>query len=271
MSRSAAARLSTDEPQLTGDRQHPGVDDRQIGSTLRALRIQRKWRQVDLARRAMVSRETVAQIERGRAAKVPLHAVRSAADALGARLDTIVRWHGGDLGRLVNRRHAAMLEAMARYLQALECWISEPEVSFSIYGERGVIDVLAWHAAARAVLVIELKTELVDINEMMGTLDRKRRLADRIARERGWGPDTVGVWLAIADTRTNRRALAAHATVLRAKYQADGRTIRRWLREPAGSILALGFMPNVGDVRLGRVSRPIRRVVRPRTAADQGG
>lgn len=35
-----------------------------------------------------------------------------------------------------------------------------PEVSFSIYGQRGVIDILAWHAATRSLLVIELKTEM---------------------------------------------------------------------------------------------------------------
>jgi transcriptional regulator with XRE-family HTH domain len=259
------------EAQLTDDLHDRHVDDRQIGSALRALRMRRAWRQVDLARRAMVSRETVAQIERGRVAKVSVSAARSVADALGARFDTIVRWQGGDLVRLINRRHAAMHEAMARHLQSLDGWTCEPEVSFSIYGERGVIDVLAWHAKARALLVIELKTELVDINEMMGTLDRKHRLANQIARERSWDSETVGVWLVIADTRTNRRALAAHATVLRTKYQADGRTIRSWLRGPAGSILALGFMPYVADARIGRASNPIRRVVRRRTAAAERG
>jgi transcriptional regulator with XRE-family HTH domain len=218
-----------------------------------------------------VSRETVAQIERGNAATASVGAVRSAADALGARFDPMIRWQGGDLGRLLNRRHAAMHEAMARHMQSQEGWASEPEVSFSIYGERGVIDVLAWHSEARAVLVIELKTELVDINETMGTLDRKGRLADRIARERRWNPEMVSIWLVVADTRTNRRALAAHATVLRGKYPADGRTIRTWLRLPLGRIQALSFMPNVADVRLGQGSRPIRRVVRRRTATAERG
>jgi transcriptional regulator with XRE-family HTH domain len=216
-----------------------------------------------------MSRETVARIERGYSATVSLGAIRSAADALGARFDTTIRWQGGDLGRLLNQRHAAMHEVMARHIQMLESWASEPEVSFSIYGERGVIDVLAWHPETQAALVIELKTELVDINEMMGTLDKKSRLADRIARDRRWIPETVSVWLVIADTRTNRRALATHATVLRGKYPADGRTIRTWLRRPTGSIRALSFMPNVADARIGHSSRPIRRVAKPRTAKTE--
>lgn len=202
----------------------------------------------------------VGRIERGGVATARVDVVRRMADALGARFDTAVRWQGGDLGRLIGARHSAMHEAMARYLRALEPWVSEPEVSFSIYGERGIIDVLAWHPPSRCLLVIELKTELVDLNETMGTLDRKRRLANRIARDRGWDPATVGVWLVVADTRTNRRALATHATVLRSKYPADGRTIRSWLRRPNGQVLALSFMPDVGEVTLGPSTGPIRRV-----------
>jgi hypothetical protein len=160
-----------------------------------------------------------------------------------------------------------MHEAMAQFLHAIGSWVSEPEVSFSIYGERGVIDVLAWHPMSRTVLVIELKTELVDLNETMGTLDRKRRLADRLARDRGWDPVAVGVWLAIADSRTNRRALAAHATVLRSKYPADGLRIRSWLRRPVGPVLGLSFVPDVGEVTSRRATRPIRRIREPRRAA----
>lgn len=219
------------------------VDDRQVGSAFRALRIRKRWRQADLARKAGLSREMIGRIERGGAASVALGSMRRLAEALGARFDTFVRWQGGDLGRLLNARHSAMHEAMARQVQQYGSWVFEPEVSFSIFGERGVIDVLGWHQEARVVLVIELKTEFVDINEAMGTLDRKVRLAERIARERGWDPIAVSAWLVVADTRTNRRALAAHATVLRAKYPADGRTIRSWLRRPVGRVLALSFMP----------------------------
>ncbi|HSK38952.1 MAG TPA: hypothetical protein VK943_04220 [Arenibaculum sp.] len=155
---------------------------------------------------------------------------------------------------------------MALHLAVLRDWTFEPEVSFSIYGERGVIDILGWHAAARVLLVIELKTEFVDINETMGTLDRKDRLAAVIARERGWNPVATGVWLVVAEGRTNRRALAAHSAVLRSKYPADGRTVRGWLHRPVGRIQALSFLPHdvvvplrSGTGAVGRASR-----VRPR-------
>ncbi len=243
------------------------MDDRQVGTAVRTLRIRKRWRQEDLARKAKVSREMVGRIERGSIGSVPVERLRRVADALGARFDTAVRWQGGDLGRLLNARHSAMHEAMARYLVAMSLWVFEPEVSFSIYGERGIIDVLAWHPPSRTVLVIELKTELVDLNETMGTLDRKQRLAGQLARDRGWNATAIGSWLVMADTRTNRRALTSHVTVLRSKYPDDGRRIRSWLKRPAGPVHALSFLPDVGEVNTGRTTNPIRRVGRPREAA----
>ena len=196
------------------------------------------------------------------------------AAALDASLDTIVRWHGGDLGRLVNARHAAMHEAMAAVFAGLDGLVSEPEVSFSIYGERGVIDVLAWHPVRQILLIIELKTELVDINDLMGSADRRRRLAATIARDRGWDPTAIATWVVLAESRTNRRAVAAHSTVLRAKFPFDGRAMRRWLRNPDGRIDALGFLPSVHGVSVGRAGAPVRRVSGPplnRPRAPRGG
>jgi hypothetical protein len=159
-----------------------------------------------------------------------------------------------------------MHEAMARMLSALDGWLADPEVSFSIYGERGVIDILAWHAPTRTLLVVELKTELVDVNDLMGSCDRKRRLAIEIARQRGWDPSSVSTWVLLADSRTNRRALAHHASVLRAKFPVDGRGVRRWLGRPTGPINGLSFLPSVHAVTLGRDLHPVRRVIRRQPA-----
>ena len=139
-------------------------------------------------------------------------------------------------------------------------------MSFSIYGERGIIDVLAWHPQRRILLVIELKTEIVDINETLGTLDRKRRLAVEVARQRGWRPDVVSTWLVVAPGRSNRRAIAAHAAVLRAKLPADGPAMRRWLCAPQGRIDGLSVLPAVHGMHLGTTGSVVRRVVRSRRA-----
>jgi len=242
------------------------VDDQRAGSALRAIRLRKRWRQKDLATKASVSPTMIVRIAHGRLAAIPLGVIRRVALALDARVDTIVRWQGGDLGRLINSRHAAMHEVMARSFATLEGWQAEPEVSFSIYGERGVIDILAWYPTCRALPVIELKTELVDINDLMGSLDRKRRLAGEIADKRGWHASSISTWVVLADGRTNRRELSDHEKVLRAKFPDDGRKVRGWLRRPGSAMNALGFLPSIHDVKLGRDLRPVRRVTRPPSA-----
>ena len=206
---------------------------------VRTARVRHGWRQDDLAAAAKVSRGTTSRIERGHFGQVSLDTLRRVAAALDIRLDLQPRWSGGDLERLVGARHSALHETVARtFQQRWPAWTIAPEVSFSIWGERGVIDFLAWHPERHALLVGELKTEVVDVNELIGTLDRKRRLAADVARERGWEPRSVSSWLIVSGSRTNRRRVAAHETMLRAAYPADGPQIRTWLREPNGSIAA---------------------------------
>ncbi len=153
------------------------MDDQRIGAVIRALRQRRRWRQVDLASRAGVSDSLVGRIERGQLGSIPISKVRRVAGALDARIDAIVRWQGADLGRLLDARHAGMHESMAGLLGSLDGWQFEPEVSFSIYGERGIIDILAWHPGRRMLLVIELKTEIVEVSGLLGSMDQRRRLA----------------------------------------------------------------------------------------------
>jgi hypothetical protein len=134
------------------------------------------------------------------------------------------------------------------WLGTFDGWEVRPEVPFSEYGERGVIDLLLWHAASRSLLIIELKTELVDFNELLGTLDRKRRLAPSIARQLGWEPASVSTALLVADSMTNRRRAGAHAPLLRAALPDGGRALVQWLRAPSQSIRARRF---VSDARPG--------------------
>jgi len=209
-----------------------------FGSAVRAVRIRRGWRQVDLARAARVSQGTISRLERGHLDRLSLRTVRQVAAALDVRVDLTPRWRAGELDRLINAGHAELHELVARWFGAvLPGWVLRPEVSFAVYGERGVIDILAWHAGHRALLVIELKTDIVDVNALVGGVDRKRRLAQGIARDLAWDAATVSVWVLVTDTTTNRRRIAANGAMLRAAFPADGRTVRSWLREPDAAIL----------------------------------
>lgn len=171
---------------------------------------------------------------------------------------------------MLNRGHARLHEAMATWLASVRGWIGVPEVSFSYRGDRGVIDTVAWHAATRTLLVIELKTRIVDINDLMATMDIRGRVARRVAGERRWDPAAIGLWVVVAPARTNARILPDHATVLRAKFPGHGRTMRRWLANPSGSVAALSFMP---QVRLGNLRQDVttpRRIRRGSPSVDPG-
>src|SRR5438477_1878403 len=154
-----------------------------VGKALRAIRLRRGWTQGDLARRARVPRGAISRAERGHLASLNFEAVEKLARTLDAQLDVRLRWRGEELDRLLNAGHSAMHEQMAQLFGKVPEWIVTPEVSFAVWGERGVIDILAFHLPTRRLLVIELKTAIADIQDLIGTLDRKRRLARQIARD----------------------------------------------------------------------------------------
>jgi transcriptional regulator with XRE-family HTH domain len=247
------------------------MDAVRLGSICRALRIKKGWRQEDVARRAYVTRQSVSLLERGRIVKLRVEVVVRIMEALGGTIDFVARWQGGELDRLINARHSALHEAVATMFRRLGGWMIAPEVSFSIRGERGVVDIVAWHAATRTVLVIELKTDVVDVNELLGTIDRKARLAPDIARSRGWDPVAVAVWVIVADSVTNRRRVASHSATLRAAFPSDGRVIGGWLRRPSSALRCISFWSNdqMGNAKSSLAV--VRRVRRPRRSGAKRG
>jgi len=147
-------------------------------------------------------------------------------------------------------------------------WESLPEASFSSYGERGSIDVLAWNEAARTLLVIEVKTDPEP--EVVGRshAHHARRLAPAVARERfGWNAVAVGRVLVLPDERTIRRQVERHEEVLRRAYPMRGHALRKWLEAPAGAASGLLFLPPADDIgtrrRIGP-TRPMRVAARGR-------
>ncbi len=229
-------------------------------------RIRRGWRQQDLADAADVCRETISLVERGHLGSYPTDLLRRICGALEIRLGWVPRWRGGELDRMLALRHSRLHESVARALaRDAVAWTAMPEVSFNIFGERGIIDLVLWHPGRRALLVIELKTELVDANELLGAMDRKRRLAWRVGRDRGWDPATVSAWIVLAGSRTNERRVAEHRTILRAAYPSSGRAIGSWLRDPVGSIAALSMWS--AHTATGPAVAPTRRVRRVRPAS----
>ncbi|HET9520958.1 MAG TPA: helix-turn-helix transcriptional regulator [Candidatus Limnocylindrales bacterium] len=159
------------------------MDRFRFGRAIRALRHRRGWRQVDLAARAKLSRSVVGRVERGQVERIAFADLESAARALDGQLGLDFRWRGEALDRLLDEDHATIVDEVVALYRAAE-WEVAVEVSFSIYGERGSIDVLAWHPVALVVAVNEIKATVPEAGNTVMSVDRKARLAPRIARER---------------------------------------------------------------------------------------
>jgi hypothetical protein len=188
----------------------------------------------------------VARVERGAADSVTIRLLDRIAQRLDARLDVRLLWQGEALDRLLDARHAALVEATIRILAAA-AWLTAVEVSFNIRGERGAIDILAFHPPTRSVLVIEVKSVVPDIQAMLMTLDRKVRLARVVARERGWDPATVSVLLVLAEDRTARRRIDAVAATVRSVLPDSNVASRRWINRPSGRIRGVWFLTGVSQ------------------------
>ena len=238
------------------------MDDVRIGNTLRVIRIRKRLRQTDVARRAGVSRQVIGRLENGAVGRYPLDTVRGVATSLGIRLEVQARWQGAELDRVLNAAHAELHESVASYLGGLSGWVWVPEVTFAHFGERGVIDILAWHAETRSLLIIELKIELVDPQGLVATMHRRVRLGAELARQQGWQPSSVSAWVVVSKTRTEQRRLRRHEQLLRRAFPADGRAIRAWLAVPKGRISALSFWTDGTSGGVRHAYRPTKRVRR---------
>ena len=202
------------------------MDALALGALFRLVRIRRRLRQRDVGRRAGVSDSIVSRIEHGQLGSMTHGTLERVAAALEIRLDYRARWHAGDLDRLAGRDHSLLVEQLAERLHAAG-WLTRPEVSFAIWGDRGSVDLLAWLPNAHSLLVIEVKTEITDVGETLRILDGKVRHAEAVAASVGWtSPAMVSVALVLADGRTNRRRIAAHARTFRAALPDTGRELR---------------------------------------------
>jgi transcriptional regulator with XRE-family HTH domain len=236
------------------------MDAIRIGLSLRALRIRRRLTQSELASATGLSRSAIGRLERGHIELTTLRTVTRVAAALGASVSVRILWHGEGLDRLLDSAHANITEAVLRLLRD-HGWEVATEVTFNAYGERGSIDILAFHAATRSLLVIEIKSVVPDLQAMLGTLDRKVRVAAKVARDRGWQASTVSRLLVLPDDRTARRRVDQHASTFETALPSRTATVRRWLRTPKGVLAGILFLPDVHQVSTRHRVRPARTSV----------
>ncbi len=204
-------------------------------------------------------------MENGRLEQMSIRSVRVVLEALeaGAWLD--VRWRGGVVDRLLDEGHASLAGAVAGILVGAG-WEVNPEVSYSVFGERGSIDLLAWHARSRTLLVVEVKTELVSVEATLRKHDEKVRLGPRVAAERfGWRAVVVGSLVVLPSDRTQRRRVDRHAAILERALPMRGHPVRSWIRRPSGPMAGLLFVTPTNQGRGGVDRDTPSRVRAPRS------
>jgi len=233
-----------------------------IPRSVRFLRLRKGWPQRMLGAVAGVSREMISRMERGELSGMTLGSIEQIARALGASVSLQIRWHGEQLDRLMDAAHAAIQQSVAELLNGLG-WIVRVEVSFNHYGDRGRVDIVAFHPALRILLVIEIKSALGDLQETLGRLDVKVRLGRQVARDLGWN-DVAAVIpvLVIGDSRVARRTVAAHAALF-APFSLRGRLALAWLRRPTSTPTGLLWFANRPDSHLATTPRAQRASRRP--------
>jgi hypothetical protein len=188
------------------------------------------------------SQQAISLVECGHGDRISARTLGRILKALDAEADVVVRWRGGQLDRLLDEGHAALVGITARRLEEAR-WLVRAEVTYGGYRDGGSIDLLAFHSDRAALLVIEVKTELLSAEATLRKHDEKFRLARGIADERfSWRAVTVSRLLVLPDASSSRRAIARHASLFNSAYPFSGWDVRRWLDDPAASVGALLFV-----------------------------
>jgi hypothetical protein len=222
---------------------HP--DDERLARVSRLLRRESGSRQQDVVgpRR---TRHFVQMLESGRAGQLRVEDVRDYFGDLGGHARLTVTWNGAQLDRLLDGRHARIVELAIRAVRGYD-WPTLSEVTFSEYGERGSVDVLGADEGRSAVFVGEAKSEWGSIEETNRRLDVKARLAPKLVFDRfGWRPRFVAKVLILPEDSTARRIARRYEATLSSTYPARAREIRAWLRRPDGPLAGLWFLSDAG-------------------------
>ena len=228
---------------MSGVGHDPRVDDVRVGLVFRAIRRRKRQTQEDVASRAHVHQTTVSQLERGHLHELTVHTIRAIGGALEVSVQVSPRWRGGDVDRLLDEQHAALVEAAAATLRGLG-WVVVVEYTFSHYGERGSVDLAAWQPRAAALLLLEVKSRVVDVQDLLSTTDRKERLVPRLlATERSWRPVSIGSVILLPEGSRARSVVARHGATFAARFPGRTREVRRWLSAPSGPLAGIWFFP----------------------------
>ncbi len=199
-------------------------------------------------------------------------ASRAVASAVGIELLLLPRSARlGDLERQVDKRHSAVVEAVLGALTS-NGWQTCVEYSFNYFGDRGCVDALAWHGQTRSLLIIEVKSELRDVQATLHAMDVKRRVVPGLVRqEKQWFPEAVGVLMVLPDIRTERDRVARHHDTFAVALPSRSVEVRRWIQRPEGGLRGIWFLRVSQGAFLTQRVRGPQRIRRSSSAGRTSG
>lgn len=202
---------------------------------IRAIRDSRRqfgWSQRQLGARAGVSQPTVSRIELGRASALDLFAIERLLVALGveARL-SVRRPFVKDPPGQRDAAHARCSAYVGRRLEAAG-WEVGPEVEIGGGRIRGWLDLLAFDATSRRMLLVEVKTEIRDIGEIERTMAWYEREACAAARRFGWLPRELASTLLLLATESNDSSVRFQREIFARSFPGRSDGLAQRLDEP---------------------------------------
>lgn len=191
------------------------------------------WSQAELAKRAGLSQAWVSVVEAGKVKDLTFDAATRLVEAMGARL--VVGVDPPFLGDRRRQRDAAHVRSVSYVERRLERagWLVAREVEIGGDRSRGWIDLLAFHAAAGVVLVIEVKTEIHDLGSIERSMGWYEREAWAAARRIGWRPRAVTGLLVLLATATNDQRARANRAAFEQGFPARAADLARIVAAPA--------------------------------------
>lgn len=235
-----------------------------FGVTIRTGRIARGWTQRQLAGRACLPQSVISAVEAGEGGEIAT--LERICVALGGELRFEAHLpYAGEGSRQVDLGHARCVGAARRLLEAsgYAC-VTEQEVMDGPW--RGRIDLLAFDATARRLVLVEVKTELRDAGGLERQVDRYARLCMEVARRHGWRVGEVAVAVLALATAETDAFLVANREVMAGGFPIRGRAAIGCIldREPIRGRLLLMLDPRRRGRRVvGRARADGRRTPAP--------
>jgi transcriptional regulator with XRE-family HTH domain len=211
-----------------------------VGATVVDVRIARGWTQRRLARAAGCSQTAIARIERRAVPDLSFRTAGRVLRALGIDVDLRLAPPRIVSRSVRDRAHARCVASVARRLARAGLDVAT-EVEVGSGRWLGFIDILALHPTRRWLLVLEVKTELLDIGGVDRQLASYVDAAWAAARTLGWRPRAAtGILVMLATEETERR-LQEHRAYVERAFRVRARTLRSLVSDSAGELPARGL------------------------------